>query len=97
MIKQTRFRKVVTAVGLLGLFGQGCGPKSAQPAHPLAADLKSSSKAPKNPYQKVTPAKISKYLKTVYRSSQANRIRTIVDKEPAAPMSLEAPEDCGSD
>ena len=89
MIKQTRFLKVVTVVGLLCLFGQGCGPKSVQPAHPQTADLKSSSRAPKNPYKKVKPAKMSKYLETVYGSSQANRIRTR-GGEPAADMSLEA-------
>ena len=89
MIKQTRLRKVVTAIGLLCLFGQGCASKSVRPSHPLAAGLKSPSKAPRNPYKRVKPAEMSKYMEMVYRSSQANRIRTL-GGEPAADMSLEA-------
>ena len=89
MIQPGRVRKVVTAIGFLCVFGQGCGPKSIQPHHPRTADLKSSSKAPKNPYKRVKPAEISKYLDTLYGSSQANRIR-VIGGEPAAEMSLEA-------
>ena len=89
MIKQTRFRKGVTAVGLLCLFGQGCGTKSVQATHPRTASLKTSSKPPKNPYKKLKPAQISEYLETVYRSSQTSRIR-VMGKEPAAEMSFEA-------
>ena len=87
MIKQTRFRKGVTAVGLLCLFGQSCGSKQVQPAHPRTASLKTSSRPPKNPYKKVKPAKMSEYLKMLDRS-QASRIRPI-GKEPAAEMSFE--------
>ena len=89
LIKQTRFRKGVTAVGLLCLFAQGCGPKSVQSINPRTPRLKTSSKSPKSPYGKVKPAQISKYLKTVFRSSQANRIREI-GKEPADEMSVAA-------
>ena len=89
MIKQTRFRKGVTAVGLLCLFGQSCGSKQVQPAHPRTASLKTSSRLVKNPSKKVKPAKRSEYLKMLYRSSQASRIRGI-GQEPAAEMSFEA-------
>ena len=89
MIKQTRFRTGVTAVGLLCLFGQSCGSKQVQPAHPRTASLKTSSRPPKNPYKKVKPAKRSEYLKMLYRSSQDSRIRGI-GQEPAAEMSFEA-------
>ena len=89
MIKQTRICRGVTAVGLLCLFGQSCGSKQVQPAHPRTASLKTSSRPPKNPYKKVKPAKMSEYLKMLYRSSQASRIREI-GKEPAAEMSFEA-------
>ncbi len=91
MIKQTRFSKGVTAVGLLCLFGQGCGPRSVPATHPRTAGLKTSPKPPKNPYRKVKPGQISKYLKTLLRSSQANRIREI-GKEPAPEMSVAARE-----
>ena len=91
MIEQTRISKGVTAVGLLCLLGQSCGPKSVQATHPRTASLKTSSRPPKNPYKQVKPARMSKYLKTVFRSSQANRVREI-GKEPAAEMSFAARE-----
>ena len=79
----------MAAVGFLCVSGQACGPRSIHPEHPQTANLKSSSKAPINPYKKVKPAEISKYLETLYGSSQANRIR-VISQEPAAEMSLEA-------